>query len=176
MVKHAPRHDILVLLITFGLTIFTDLVVAINVGVLLAVLLFVQRMSQSVHIDLEDTTTLYPELYANGLPSLPKDVLVYSIQGPFFFGAAETLEHTLAMSHMDPRVVVFRLKHVPFMDMTGLQTFYDLIEQFHRRGVLVYLCEVRPTVSQKLIKVHILQWVQGHQFYKNLADVIKNIC
>ena len=73
--------------------------------------------------------------------------MVYTIEGPFFFGVAEKIEHALATTHTDPKVIIFRLKAVPFMDMTGLETFHELIEHYHKRGVEVYLCEANPTAA-----------------------------
>lgn len=145
MVKHAPRYDLLVLIATFLLTIFTDLVVAVNVGVILAMLLFVRRMSQFVAIEKQDHETL-----KNELPdiTLPKGTIVYTIQGPFFFGAAEKLERAFMITHSDPENIIFRLKDVPFMDITGLQTFIEIIDQFNKRHVNVYLCEANANVKK----------------------------
>ncbi len=84
MVKRAPRNDVAILLITFVLTVFTDLVVAVNIGVILATLLFMQRMAASVQVELQTETYLAKELGLNGVPALPKGVIVYSIDGPFF--------------------------------------------------------------------------------------------
>lgn len=171
MLKHAPRNDILILLTTFGLTIFTDLVVAVNVGGILAILFFVQRMSQSVSIDIKDAASLREELSV----TVPNEVLVYTIQGPFFFGAAEKLEHISGLMHMDPKFVIFRLKHVPFMDITGLQIFYDVIQQFHHRGVKVYICEANPRVSRKISKIKILEMVQENRIFSSLQEAVDQL-
>jgi SulP family sulfate permease len=86
----------------------------------------------------QDTETLQTELNLKGFIP-PKDTLIYIIQGLFFFGVAEKMERAFAVTHSDPKNIIFRLKDVPFMDITGLQTFSELIEQFHKRGVIVYL-------------------------------------
>lgn len=171
-VKHAPRYDVLILLVTFLLTVFTNLVVAVNAGVILAMLFFVRRMHQSVIIEQQKPEVLQAELAANGISALPKDVMVYAIQGPFFFGVAEKIEHELAATHTDPKIIIFRLKDVPFMDMTGLETFNELIEHYHKRGVIVYLCEANPTVLRKLANVGILHWVAKNKVFSNLAETI----
>lgn len=173
MIKHAPGYDILVLLTTFFLTIFTDLVVAVNVGVILAMLLFVRRMNQSVAIELQHYEKLQPELAMNGVTALPQDMMVYTIQGPFFFGVAEKFERAFASSHLDPKIIVFRLRDVPFMDITGLQTFYELIEQFHKRGVKVYLCEANSKVIHKLANIGILPFIEGSRIFSSLSDILK---
>src|SRR6185295_19889785 len=90
LLRRAPRSDRIVLLATFVLTVFVDLVVAVNVGVVLAALLFMRRMAEAVRIEQQSFTD-----DANGDVVLPHNVLVYRINGPFFFGAAEKLERTL---------------------------------------------------------------------------------
>jgi len=173
MTKHAPRYDLLVLLSTFFLTIFTNLVVAVNIGVILAMLLFVRRMSQFVTIEKQDHEILNGEL-TNGL-SLPKDTVVYAIQGPFFFGVAEKIEHAFAITNSDPKKIIFRLKNVPFMDITGLQIFNEVIEQFHKRGVIVYLCEANPKVAHKLEKIGIFRWLSGGRVFDTFTEIVKNL-
>ncbi len=85
LTRRAPRADVVILLITFALTVFADLVVAVNVGVILAMLQFLRRMSTSVEVRAETEQTLRSELAARGLERLPANVLVYSIDGPFFW-------------------------------------------------------------------------------------------
>ncbi|HQX48075.1 MAG TPA: SulP family inorganic anion transporter, partial [Steroidobacteraceae bacterium] len=96
LVRTAPRPDVAILLITFLLTVLVDLVVAVNVGVILAMLLFLRRMSNSVEVLRVDERELRTELQGTGRENVPSDVIVYSIEGPFFFGAVESLERTLA--------------------------------------------------------------------------------
>jgi len=174
MVTHAPRNDVLVLFTTFFLTIFTNLVVAVNIGVILAMLLFIRRMSQFVAIEKESHDTLNEELSEKGL-RIPDDVIIYSIQGPFFFGVAEKIEHAFAITHSDPKIIIFRLKNVPFMDMTGLQTFREIIEEFHKRGVQVYLCEANSKVSKKLEKIKLDDWIDGGRIFTSLPETIQNL-
>lgn len=171
---HAPKTDIFVLMATFLLTVFTDLVVAVNVGVILAMFFFIHQMILSVDVDAESEETLKPELTADGIHGLPSDLLVYTIQGPFFFGAAEKLEHALAVTHTDPKTIIIRLKYVPFMDMTGLSTFSEIIEEYRKRGVTVLLCEAKPSIRQKLEKLGILDMVHKEHVYATLADAVKS--
>ncbi len=164
IVRRAPRYDVSILLVTFALTVFTNLVVAVNVGVILAMLFFVRRMNQSVIIEKQPLASFHPEL---------KDAMVYTIQGPFFFGVAEKIEHALATTHTDPKIIVFRLKDVPFMDLTGLETFNELIEHYHNRGVKVYLCEANSNVSRKLADIGILEWVVDKKVFERFEKVVK---
>ncbi|MFB0974696.1 MAG: SulP family inorganic anion transporter, partial [Tolumonas sp.] len=96
MVKKAPKTDTAILLITFLLTVFTDLVVAVNIGVILAAFSFMQRMAGAVEIQQHSASDLDKELQLIGHKQLPPQVLVYSIDGPLFFGAAETFQRALA--------------------------------------------------------------------------------
>ncbi|MGD8631626.1 MAG: SulP family inorganic anion transporter, partial [Gammaproteobacteria bacterium] len=110
MVKRAPRADVVILLVTFVLTVFADLVVAVNIGVILATLHFLRRMSSSVEVRRTTEQELEHELALHGLSKLPPDVLVYMVDGPFFFGAVENFERALAGTHTDPKLLIIRLR------------------------------------------------------------------
>ncbi|KTC65311.1 transporter (plasmid) [Legionella adelaidensis] len=173
ILTHAPRHDVLVLVTTFLLTVLTNLVIAVNIGVIVAMLLFIRRMNQAVTIEKEQHTKFSEELADQSV--LPADVVIYSIQGPFFFGAAEKIEKALAETHSDPKVIIFRLKNTPFMDMTGLQTFREIIESFHHRGIHVYLCEANKNVHKKLDKIKIHHWIEKSSISGTLEELIQNL-
>ncbi|OGT46787.1 MAG: sodium-independent anion transporter [Gammaproteobacteria bacterium RIFCSPHIGHO2_12_FULL_41_20] len=171
ILKHAPRYDVAVLLVTFFLTIFTDLVVAVNVGVILSMLFFIRRMRQSVTVERQPVDILQTELTAYGVTNIPQDTIVYSIQGPFFFGVTEKIEYALTHMQTEYQTVIFRLKGVPFMDMTGLETFKKLIEQYHQRGIRIFLCEANATVIRKLTHVGVLRWIEAQRVFHQLSDV-----
>jgi SulP family sulfate permease len=101
---------------------------------------------------------------------VPKDTVVYSIDGPFFFGAAEYLEQTLRHSQNRVRTVVIRMGRVPFMDTTGLSALDEIIADFQRIGTRVVLCEVRPNVIAKLERARILSRVGARGIYKTLPE------
>ncbi|KIH83833.1 SulP family inorganic anion transporter [Pseudomonas batumici] len=157
MLQRAPRADIAILLVTFMLTVFSDLTIAVNIGVILAMLQFMRRMASSVEVQRMVGKDLEVELRLNGQVELPANVLVYGIEGPLFFGAAETFERVLAQTHTDPGTLIIRLNHVPFMDITGLQTLLEVIEQLRNRNIVVKLCEANEKVLGKLRKAGILQ-------------------
>lgn len=168
IVKHAPWQDVAILLTTFFLTVFTDLVIAVNVGVILAMVFFVYRMTQSVEVKAHSADAL-------SSIKLPADTLVYTIQGPFFFGAAEKIERALAITHTDPKNIIFRLHEVPFMDMTGLQTFAELIEQYHKRHVKIWVTEANKDIKAKLIELNITAYLEGNGIESSLEDAVKQI-
>ena len=174
MLTHAPRPDIVVQMGTFVLTIFTNLVIAVNVGVILAILLFIRRMSQAVTVE-EEHMNIPQEEGAAIQSEFASDTIVYSLQGPFFFGAAEKIERILAFTHSDPQRIIFRLNHVPFMDITGLQIFREIIEDFHHRGVRIYLCEANPAVQRKLTKIGIHQSIEKGIIFPSYPELLKDL-
>ena len=172
MVKRAPRADVAILLITFSLTVFSDLTIAVNIGVILAMLQFMRRMASSVEVQLMVEKELEMELRMNGHTHLPAGVLVYTIEGPLFFAAAETLERALAQTHTDPETLIIRLKRVPFMDITGLQTLLEVIEQLQKRSIVVKLCEANEKVLGKLDKAGILQALGSQHYHADFSGAL----
>ena len=156
VVRTAPRADVGVLLLTFLLTVFSDLVVAVNVGVVLSSLLFMRRMAKSVSIEENSEARIAADAGLGANFVLPADTVVYSIEGPFFFGAAEYLEKTLRRSQNRVRTVVIRMGRVPFMDTTGLTALDEIVADFQRIGTRVVLCEVRANVLEKLERAGIV--------------------
>jgi SulP family sulfate permease len=172
IVKTAPRADVGILVLTFTLTVFSDLVVAVNVGVVLASLLFMRRMSKSVSIEEHSEAQLAADAGLGAGFVVPKDTVVYSIDGPFFFGAAEYLEKTLRRSQNKVRTVVIRMGHVPFMDATGLSALDEIVADFQRVGTRVVLCEVRANVLEKLERARILARVGASGVYGTLSEFL----
>ncbi|WP_085715018.1 SulP family inorganic anion transporter [Pseudomonas sp. B28(2017)] len=174
MVQRAPRADVSILLITFSLTVFSDLVIAVNIGVILAMLHFMRRMASSVEVQQIVEHELEEELRVNGHARLPPGTLIYTIEGPLFFGAAETFERVLAQTHTDPRLLIIRLKRVPFMDITGLQVLEEVIQQLHKRNIVVKLCEANTKVLGKLDRVGILQEIGPEHYHADFNIALAN--
>jgi SulP family sulfate permease len=170
VLKTAPRPDVWIMVLTFVLTVFSDLVVAVNVGVVLASLLFMRRMSRSVSIEENSQERVAADAGRGADFVLPKDTVVYSIDGPFFFGAAEYLEQTLRRSQNRVRTVVIRMARVPFMDTTGLSALDEIVADFQRMGTRVVLCEVRSNVLEKLRRAGILKRIGETGLYETLSE------
>lgn len=166
MVRRAPRADVVILLVTFFLTIFADLVVAVNIGVVLAMLHFLRRMAGSVVVREQTEQSLTQEFAYLGLDSVPPGVMVYSLEGPFFFGAVDVFEQALASTHTDPSILIIRLRQVPFIDVTGLQSLEEAVQDLQKRGVAVIFTEANSRVRGKLGKMGLIDKV-GHQ---NVTD------
>lgn len=150
MIRRAPRADVVILVVTFLLTVFADLVVAVNIGVVLAMLHFLKRMSDSVIVRAQTAKDLRTEL-GSGMPeSWPADVVVYSVEGPFFFAGVEALQRAVRDATSDPKVVIVRLRLVPFIDATGLHTLEEVVQNLQQRGIRVMLVEANDRVTRKL--------------------------
>lgn len=148
LIRTAPKTDVVVLLLTFLLTVFVDLVVAVNVGVILAALLFMRRMADAVIVEQHvDTTATSFDVLG---PKPQSGVVIYSIEGPLFFGAAEKLERTLAHIQRPATTLILRMGNVPFIDATGIDAIDEMIADFKRHGAAVLLVELRPNVRYKL--------------------------
>jgi SulP family sulfate permease len=173
MVRRAPRADVVILLVTFALTVFADLVVAVNIGVILATLHFLRRMADSVEVRPASLEDLSPELARHGLAELPRDTLVYTIDGPFFFGAVENFERALAAADGDPQTLVFYLRWVPFIDITGLQTLEEVIRSFRARGVRVLLAGANARVQAKLTRAGVLPLVETAASFPTLGEALR---
>ncbi|MFZ1624160.1 MAG: SulP family inorganic anion transporter [Gammaproteobacteria bacterium] len=153
-----PNGDRGVLLLTFGLTVFVDLTVAIGVGVTIASLLFMMRMSESVQI--EDVRKVVPdaELDSDDLQqrdSLPDGVEVFRINGPFFFGVAGDLLDTLRRVGQRPRVIILRMRLVPLLDASGVRAVGEFIRQAGVGGTRIILSGVQAQPAEMLRRAHL---------------------
>jgi SulP family sulfate permease len=128
-----PRSDAVVYLTAFALTVLIDLTVAVEVGMVLAALLFIRRISETTQITAVDETAARAE---SALPSqsIPQGVLVYRIFGAFFFGAADKLETALKRLKQEPDVLILRMREVLAIDATGLNALEDLHDRLRRKG------------------------------------------
>lgn len=172
LVKRAPKADVVILLLTFGLTVFADLVVAVNIGVIIATLHFVKRMASSVEVKASTHHELSAELLRHGQTQLPRELAVYALEGPFFFAAAETFERVMSSIQEQPEILIIRLKWVPFMDITGLQSIEEMIENFHKKNVQVLISGANTRVAMKLKKAGIVDLVGEDNFFSQFDDAL----
>ena len=159
----APRGERAVLLVTFLLTIFVDLAMAIKVGVIMAALLFMHRMSEQVqvragsHEDGEEEDDAAPAS-EDPLPSrktLPAGVEVYQINGPFFFGAAGHISDVLSDLRTPPRYLILRMKGVPMMDASGAAALHAVIQKIRSQNGQIILAGIQPQPRKVLEKMGI---------------------
>ena len=161
---------------TFGLTVFVDLVVAVNVGVVLAALLFMRRMAESVSVQEQVFGGPEPSgMRTSRRAHAAAERARLSHRGPFFFGAAEKLEthhRAVAAPRGDGRDPLGR---VPFMDATGMHTLSEIIERFHRRGIRVMLVEIQERLARALARAGLLELAGPENVHANLADALRAI-
>lgn len=165
VIRKAPIADRAILLITFLLTVFADLVVAVNVGVILAILQFLKRMVETVETQPVGARVLKAELEELGVQELPARIMVYEIAGPMFFGAVENFKRALLETRPYPQTLIIRLDRVPFMDITGIQTLEEVIGKLRKRGVVIVLCEANPRVLAKLRTAGVLKSDSSEEGY-----------
>jgi SulP family sulfate permease len=143
------KGEAALLLLTFGLTVFVDLTVAIGVGVTLASLLFMARMSE--------TAGLLPEEHSIDDPAqraaLPKGVEVFRIAGPLFFGVAREMLDALQRSGGSPTTIILRMESVPYIDSTGASALQTFVRSAHRNGTRLILCELREQPAACVAKL-----------------------
>ncbi|MCR4613972.1 MAG: sulfate permease [Bacteroidaceae bacterium] len=150
-----PKSDIIVLWLTFLLTVIFDLTVAIEVGIILACFLCMRRMAETTQVSvLTEEIDPNEENEINPLNlehlSIPKGVEVYEINGPYFFGVASKFEDMMVRMKEKPRVRIIRMRKVPFIDSTGMHNLQNLIEQSHRMGITIILSGVNERVRSVL--------------------------
>jgi len=159
----APMGDRAVLLVTFALTVMVDLTVAIEVGVVLAAVLFMHRMSEAVEV--QANVKLLDEDVADDTPhesrpvtqaELPPGVIASVIRGPFFFGVAMRLGETLDRIGKPPRVLILRLRAVPMVDGSGASAIQSLLDRCAKHGTKVIITGIQPQPRQVLTEMGIL--------------------
>ena len=153
----APLGDRLVLLVTFGLTVLVDLTVAIEVGVVLAAILFMHRMAETVEfqrgaplLERDEDDFVHPSTGYSQRDTLPDDVEVFQLRGPLFFGVASRLMEVLDTIPRPPRAFILRMREVPLIDSTGVGALRAFIRRCQRDGTIVIVTSVQTQPQQIL--------------------------
>ena len=172
----SPRSDVLVLLATFLLTVLLDLTVAIQVGVVLAALLFMRRMSEVTKVGYvtrqmndEDAAEEPIEDQAG----IPDGVEIFEVNGPFFFGAAERFKSALGVVHQKPQVLILRMRHVLSIDATGIKALDEVIAKTQREGTHLILSGVHTQPLFALEKIGLVDQIGRENLCENLDNSIK---
>lgn len=156
-ILRGSKYDMIVLLVTFFLTVLADLTVAIQVGMILAALLFMQRMSS-----MGDVRLIEGEGEGEGMEdysALPKGIVVYEINGPFFFGAANRYKEVLREAGIKAEMLILRMRNVPFIDATGMHNFKEVLKTLNDYKVEVVLSGVRPEVEKELLDAGVEKYI-----------------
>ena len=171
LLKTAPKSDILVLIVTFVLTVVFDLVVAIEIGMVLACLLFIKRMSEETHADswvyTDDDT---PDIDEH-LQKLPLQIRVYEITGPLFFGAADAIEHIVVKDFT--RCLVLRMRGVPALDSTAMNALQNLVKTCEGKGITLVFSHVNEQPMHVMEKAGFVELVGKENFQPNISAALK---
>ena len=169
------RSTMAILLTTFGLTVVFDLTVAIQVGLLLSVFLFIKRMNETTQVSLtkgELDLSKEIESHSGNLKDevlhLPRGIEVYEIDGPFFFGVANKFDEKMREIGDDPNVRIIRMRKVPFIDSTGINNLETLCKSAKKEKIQIILSGVNDSVYDKLIKSKVLALVGQENICKNI--------
>jgi sulfate permease, SulP family len=175
----APKSDVLVMLATFALTVLVDLTVAIEVGMVAAAFLFMKRMAEVTNVSAvtreleEEEGDLYAtDPNATRRRAIPDGVQVYEINGPFFFGAAETFRDTVGVVGAQPKVMIIRMRNVPAIDSTGIHALRDLHRRFRAQGTLMLLADVHAQPLLALGRSYLLDDIGDAQIFGNIDDAL----
>ncbi|MFA5665208.1 SulP family inorganic anion transporter [Castellaniella sp.] len=170
ILRKAPRADIAILAITFFLTVFADLVVAVNIGIVLAILQFLRRMAGSFKVEVLQSHRHAPE---GESPSGQPNPLIFRIQGPLFFAAVDSLR--AALVHPGTRPWVLCLEQVPFADVTALQALDDAVAAARSRGVRVLISGANDRIQRKLQRMGTLNRLESGGFQPSLEQALQRL-
>jgi len=170
----SPRSDIVVLLTTFGLTVIFDLTVAIEIGMVLAVILFMRRMAAVSNVSIitrelndEEEVT---DVNAIENKTVPEGVEVYEINGPFFFGAATKFKEVMQSVENRPKVMILRMRNVQAIDATGLNLLSEIIRENKNEGIHLILSGVHAQPLFALTQYNIMDEVGEENIFGNIDD------
>ena len=163
----SPKQDILILLTTFFLTVFVDLITAIEAGVVLAAFLFMQHMSAEAK-----GSFLKKEREESHSRELPEGVEVFDIQGPFFFAAVEKFKVALSRIHYVPKVLILRMDHVPMIDSTGVRLLDDIWEKSKRDKTLLLFSGVQKSLVNVFRRTGLLEKLGEDKIFSHLDSAL----
>ena len=176
-VTRGPRSDTLVLLSTFALTVFVDLTVAIETGMVLAAFLFMRRMAAISNVSAVNATLAETEgeNLAEGTDALniPQGVEVYEVSGPLFFGASHKFSETIKIMSKNPKILIIRMRHVPVVDATGLHNLRETIKQMRGMKTKVILSGVQKPVYEELRKAGIVATLGKANVLPHIKEALK---
>lgn len=169
-----PRSDALVLLTTFGLTVIFDLVVAVEVGMVLAAILFIRRVSETTEVSrvTSDDVLESPAQMAHG-KTIPDGVVVYRIFGPFLFGAAEKMEDVILRAERFPRVLILRLHLVTAMDATALNVLESVVERLKHAGGTIVISGIHRQPLQLLRQANFIEVIGRRNFCGTFDEALE---
>jgi SulP family sulfate permease len=175
----APKSDVAVLLVTFFLTVFVDLTVAIEIGMVLSAFLFMHRMSEVTAVNAVTQQVARENREQADVPleqltptSIPAGVEVFEISGAFFFGAAEAFKETLTQVGRKPKVLIIRMRDVSLLDATGLRALRDVVRRTRSERTLMLISEIHAQPMAALEHSPLYDELGAGQIYMTLEDAL----
>ena len=174
----APKSDAVVMVVTFGLTVLVDLTVAIQVGMVLAAFLFMRRMAEVTNVQMitrefkDDGEGYENDANATQRRDIPDKVVVFEINGPFFFGAVSTFREQVESMLGHPKVLILRLSNVPAIDSTALHALRQVVRSARKHGTLVLLADVHAQPMVALVRSDVIGEIGQDVLFANLDDAL----
>lgn len=177
------RMDVIILLTTFFLTVIFDLIIAIEIGIILSSFMFMKRMSEAIYIqNVGADTTIKEQLFEQEIQHLPKEIQLFEINGPLFFGAARQFQETIASYKKEYKVVILRMRYVPMIDATGFQSLKEILKIFKSEGILIILSGINPSLRNNFRKNDMYSFIERkfvvsdiHKAISRAKDYLNNL-
>lgn len=181
----SPKSDIAVLVVTFLITVFFDLVKAIEIGIVLAALLFMKRMADVSQVKVrfmdageigrDEEDGMAPEDGELPATKIFKDVQIYEINGPFFFGAADKFMEASSEVGKKTKVLIVKMKHVPAMDATALHAFTRLVKNCKKQKIQLLVTGIQEQPLQVLEKAGVIELIGADHIFTGLGDAVNYV-
>ncbi|NHC61870.1 SulP family inorganic anion transporter [Paenalcaligenes suwonensis] len=175
IVREAPWADVFILVVTLLITVFANLVVAVNIGVVLAMLHFLKRMSDSVSVEKIEKKRLNglvaPEFLS--LYDSDEEIKVLSVEGPFFYAGVDVFERRIENLKPIPKVLVLRMRYVPFMDGTALQVLEKTILDLQQADCRVVMSELNPHLRRQVARAGLLRKVRQQLLFETVEQALQ---
>ncbi len=166
----SSAFDIIILLTTFILTVLVDLTVAIEIGIVLSALLFMKRMADAGQLTINEIDSDIIDGYQN----IPPAIRIFEISGPFFFASAKQYCEVIKTTGLQSKILIIRMRHVPFMDSTGLNNLKEVVKQLQNSHIKVLFSGVRPQVKADIDKKGITDLVGEENIFSKFDDALKS--
>lgn len=172
------RMDVVVLLTTFFLTVFFDLIFAVEIGLILSSFIFMKRMSEATTIDnaehrFQSAETIEEQLFEEELAYIPKGTMLYEINGPLFFGASQKFQELLTDLKKKPKVLILRMRNVPFIDATAINRLKEFHQKLQSSGTIILISGANQQVKKEMIHSGLQLLIGAENIFENIHQAIE---
>ena len=173
-----PKSDVFVLVLTFLLTVFADLTLAIQFGVVMSAILFMKRMSEVTETKfiIKEIPENEDEFLYNSIleKEIPKEIEIFEINGPFFFGAASLFKDTMHQVENAPKILLLRMRNVPAIDATGLSALDWIVQKANKEGTTIIISGIRPQPLKALKKSGLFDSIKAENIFDDINKAIEH--